>query len=290
MNLWELQFFQALPLEVKTRKSVLRIQNWYEHFNGDVYVHFTGSKDSTVLLDLVRSEFPDVPAVYVDTGMDFPETRQYVETIPNVTWLKPRMDFRDVIARHGYPVVSKTQSRALRRKQKNAALSCAECHISKRWNHLTLAPFLISPKCCAIMRDEPLARYGKETGRVPYTSMLASESALFTRQWLKCGCNKFDGRNPRSTPIAFWTADDVWTYIGEHDLPHSGAYGLGCQQAGCIFCTYGVHLEAEPNRFQQMQNTHPELWLEAMRDCDEGGLGLRPVLECLGVPYKNSEE
>lgn len=101
MELWQLKQFQALPLEIKMAKSKLRIREWYEHFGGQVYVSFSGGKDSTALLHLVHSEYPNVPAVFSDTGLEFPEVRDFVKTIPNVTWVKPDMTFRNVIEKYG---------------------------------------------------------------------------------------------------------------------------------------------------------------------------------------------
>ncbi len=44
-----------------------------------VVVPWSGGKDSTIALHLARMVFRDVIAVYVDTGVDFPQTREYVE-------------------------------------------------------------------------------------------------------------------------------------------------------------------------------------------------------------------
>ena len=86
----ELQYLKALPLELKVAKSMQRIREWYYHFSGDVYISFSGGKDSTVLLDLVRSEFPDDPAVFINTGLEYPEIVDFVKTIDNVVWLKTK--------------------------------------------------------------------------------------------------------------------------------------------------------------------------------------------------------
>ena len=70
---------QSLPLHLKIELSKNRIKQFYEHFDGKVYVSFSGGKDSTVLLHLVRSLYPEVPAVFVDTGLEYPEVRQFVK-------------------------------------------------------------------------------------------------------------------------------------------------------------------------------------------------------------------
>ena len=75
-----------------------------------VYVSFSGGKDSTVLLDIARRLYPDIKAVFIDTGLEYPEIRQFVKQFDNVDWLKPRITFRQVIERYGYPFISKEVS------------------------------------------------------------------------------------------------------------------------------------------------------------------------------------
>ena len=105
---------QSLPLPVKVLLTKARIRQWYNEFCGNVYVSFSGGKDSTVLLDLVRSIYPDVTAVYVDTGLEYREVRDFVKTVDNVVWLKPKMNFKEVIMKYGYPLISKEQSQYIR--------------------------------------------------------------------------------------------------------------------------------------------------------------------------------
>ena len=58
MEHWQLKQRQGLPLEAKIIKSQQKIREFYDHYYGDVYVSFSGGKDSTVLLNLVRSIDP----------------------------------------------------------------------------------------------------------------------------------------------------------------------------------------------------------------------------------------
>ena len=115
----ELQQLQALPLDIKVAKTKLRIKEWVDTFGLDgVYVSFSGGKDSTVLLTIARELYPDIKAVFVDTGLEYPEIRDFVKTWDNVEWLKPKMTFKQVINKYGYPFISKEVSERVNSAQK----------------------------------------------------------------------------------------------------------------------------------------------------------------------------
>ena len=111
----ELRLLQALPLELKVARTKQRIREWVDYWGKEhVCVSFSGGKDSTVLLHIVREMYGDeIPAVFVNTGLEFPEIQRHVRTFPNVTILTPEMNFRDVITKYGYPVVSKEVSKCI---------------------------------------------------------------------------------------------------------------------------------------------------------------------------------
>lgn len=299
MELWQLTQMQHLPLEAKILKTQLRIREWYEHWDGMVFVSFSGGKDSTALLHLVRSMYPDVPAVFSDTGLEFPEIREFVKTIPNVTWVRPEMSFRQVIEKHGYPVVGKEQAEWIYRiRQGNPEVMEQKLYgvrrdgkksrfrLSDQWQYLLGAPFKIGSGCCSEMKKKPLKKYAHDTGRVPIIGTMAAESKLRTQQWLRTGCNAFESKRPVSTPMSFWLEDDVWAYLRQNDVPYCKIYDMGYSRTGCIFCMFGAHLDDTPNRFQRLQQTHPKLWRYCVKDWDAGGLGMRQVLEYIGIPYE----
>lgn len=112
-EIWELRQMQALPLESKVTMTKHRIRTWVDEFGIDgVYVSFSGGKDSTVLVDIVRNmcEYQGIPLVFIDTGLEYPEIREFVRGYDNVEWLKPKMNFRQVIEKYGYPFISKEVS------------------------------------------------------------------------------------------------------------------------------------------------------------------------------------
>lgn len=108
-----LEELRALPLERKIQISQTRIIEWYNHYHGNVVVSFSGGKDSTVLLHLVRSIFPDVKAVFSNTGLEYPEIQKHVMSIDNVDIVRPAMRFDEVISTYGYPLIGKEVAEAI---------------------------------------------------------------------------------------------------------------------------------------------------------------------------------
>ena len=102
-----LKELQSLSLSRKIGITSARIIEWYNHYEGQVYISFSGGKDSTVLLDIARKLFPDIEAVFVNTGLEYPEIQRFVKSFDNVTILRPEMSFIDVITKYGYPMISK---------------------------------------------------------------------------------------------------------------------------------------------------------------------------------------
>ncbi len=296
---------QGLPLDEKIKITQARIIEWYKGNNGQVYVSFSGGKDSTVLLDLVRRLFDDVPAVYIDTGLEYPELRAFVKTIPNVTWIKPKLTFRQVLEKYGYPIVSKEQSAFISeyRRSKSEKLKKTRLEgnryglgkISEKWKFLIDSPFAIDDRCCDVMKKNPAKSFEKQSSKKPMIATMACESIQRKSNWLMYGCNAFNAKRPTSRPISFWTEQDVLEYIYRFNIPYAPVYGdiikdddgtyrtTKCERTGCVFCAYGCHLEKEPNRFQRLKETHPKLWDYCMRPWDKGGLGMREVLEYINV-------
>lgn len=278
--------------------SLSRIREWYEHWNGQVYVSFSGGKDSTVLLHLVRSIYPDVTAVFVDTGLEYPEIRQFVKTVKNVIWLRPKMPFNQVISQYGYPVISKENAKKIHEMQvepteknkRTRELRLGKVPsrngkyyvgvLPKKWCFLINAPFKVNDVCCDIMKKRPFKQYEKKTGQMPILGTRVSEGRYRKNAYIRNGCNAFNLKRPVSTPIAFWTDSDVWNYLKQFKVPYSNIYDKGYERTGCMFCGFGVQYEKEPNRFQRMAKTHPTQYKYCMEK-----LGLAKVLDYIGVAH-----
>ena len=224
----DLKALQSLPLETKIQMTKQRIRVWYESwvrfeiedlktgkiryqtfdvrqwyepplgenevvnsaYPGWVYVSFSGGKDSTVLKHIVDSMYDDVPAVFVNTGLEYPEIQRFVKDVKagewdcfntNVEIVRPEMRFDEVLKTHGYPVISKEVSETISQARKNAKTGKYTYRLKKlngeltdkdgnssqynipQWKFLLDAPYDISNKCCDLAH---------ETDR-PYSSELA---------------------------------------------------------------------------------------------------------------------
>ena len=288
----DLQQMQAMPLHIKITMTERRIFDWYNHWNGDVYLSFSGGKDSTVLKHIIDNMGLNIPSVFINTGLEYPEIRAFAMSQDGVTALQPKMRFDEVIKQYGYPVISKEVSKnvyyARRGGEENVHYKKLQgTHTYKgkispfntaKYQFLYDAPFKIAPHCCAVMKKSPAHQYEHQTGRKPITAMMAEESRQRETSWIRTGCNSFDSERPMSKPMSFWTEQDVLRYIKEKEVPYcSAVYGdivestdqisfyqddvplktTGMARTGCMFCMFGCHLEKEPNRFQKMKKTHP---------------------------------
>ena len=294
---------QELPLDAKVVFTKKKVREWYEHWHGDVYVSFSGGKDSTVLVDIVKGMYPDVPAVFCDTGLEYPEVRELALRKAGVV-LKPKMTFKQVLEQYGYPIPSKEQAQFIRelRTTKSERLRHLRMHgrgdgsnfghVSKKWMKLVHAPFPVSEQCCSVMKKQPFMKYAKETGRKGMNATMTTESQLREKKYLQHGCNVFDGKDPKSTPMAIWLEDDVLRYIASNGVEYAGCYGEIVEgldgrltttredRTGCMFCMFGIQYDGEPNRFQRMERDYPKQY-----DYCINKLGIGGVLDYVGIPY-----
>ena len=272
----ELAYLQSMSLDSKIEFTKCRIRGWYESWlkyeiyntntgeyryvigregelpklrkdetcdpfdaeRGQVYVSFSGGKDSTVLLHIARQLYFDIEAVFVDTGLEYPEIRQFVKTFDNVTILRPQMRFDETIRLYGYPLLSKGISHKIQSAKagKHWALKYINGVATKsdgaksfftveKYKPLLNADFNVSNKCCDVMKKTPLKSYSRATGKKPITAQTVIESEQRLARWLQKGCNAFDSEHPISNPMSFWTEQDVLQYIKRYNISICSVYG-----------------------------------------------------------------
>lgn len=235
----DLQQMQSLPLSAKILMTKRRIREWYDYWDGQVYIAFSGGKDSTVLLHIARELYPDIEAVFVNTGLEYPEIQSFVKTFNNVTILRPKMRFDDVIKTYGYPMISKETSENIYYARKNPLSRTASKfdenseYVKKygaryclsKWKPILDSDIPISHMCCNVMKKKPAKEFEKRTGKKPILATMASESNLREKTWMMYGCNAFNSKRATSRPLSFWTEQDVLQYIKENNIPIASVYG-----------------------------------------------------------------
>lgn len=298
---WEFSQRKYLPYEVKIALSARRIEDWNDYHGGNVYISFSGGLDSTVLVHMVETVLgKQVPKVYVDTGLEFPQVREFVHSF-DVEVVYPECSFRDVILDRGYPLVSKEVAAKIRKlrhgnlsdRYRNYLMNGDERgklgKLPERWKFLIEAPFDISEECCLVMKERPMERYARRTGKVPFIGITQDESMMRQRQYNRTGCNVYNAKQPKSQPLGFWTKQDVLRYAVENRLRYCSVYGdivrdkgtyrtTGEQRTGCMYCAMGCHLEKTPNRYHRLHERDAKTYRYIMNPVSAGGLGFDYVL------------
>lgn len=305
MDLSELKERWAWSLEKKIDHSLYTIESYLSRTKGNAYVAFSGGKDSTVLLDLVRIVDKTIPAVFVNTGNEYPDIIHFVRHLRddkgyNIVELRPSMTPREVWAKYGFPLISKAQAEYIERWRKNPEYGAIQQvraekkgwsfgKVSDRWKFLITAPYDTSNRCCDILKKKPAASYCKRTGRHPILGTMASESDLRRSEYIRRGnCNTF-GEKPRdgfrSTPLAIWLDTDIWDYIKLRNLDICKVYLKGCKRTGCVGCGFGCYNKND-ERFRILMKLYPKYYDMIMNYRNNGHTYREALREVLGVTDK----
>lgn len=312
---------QALPLDLKIMLTQDRIRGWYKAYGGDIYVSRSGGKDSDVLGDIVKKMYPDVPQVFIDTGLEWVSVHNHGIEIAD-TVLRPQMNFKQVIQTYGYPVISKEVAQKVEEARRKPDGECArrlgDCEHNRKYPQFSMeryawlleAPFKISHRCCDINKKRPAKEYEKQTGRKPLVATMADESRLRKTRWYRQGCNAFEAKRPVSAPLSFWTEQDILRYIVRYGLEIAAIYGdvvseygeyqitgcdldvslmtTGAKRTGCTWCMFGISQDCE--RFIRLKQNEPKRYefvmnggefVDGMWTPNSKGLGYRFVIDWL---------
>lgn len=215
---------------VKDAVNTIRgIANQKEFRDSNVYVSFSGGKDSLVALDLARSAVKKpVKVFFANTGIEFPETIDFV-----------------------------------RRFCKKNSLELAEVEAKEAfWENL---PSFGPPAkdfrwCCKVCKLAPINKVMEgctQEGRKCITIDGKRKYESFSRARIAPKEeNPFIPGQVSVFPIRNWRAIEVWLYIYYKKLEYNPLYDLGFERVGCWLCP--AELSAEYYRFREL---HPELYV-----------------------------
>jgi len=220
---WQLQQRQGLPLDVKIKLTLRRIEEFYKAFDGKIYVSYSGGKDSEVLLHLAKQFNPNIKAVFVDTGTEL-HTRKHAISKADVV-LKPKIPMLKIWSKYGIPFPSKQQanfiykvkhtnsdylrSRLLTGIMKDGSKTMFK--VSEKWKPLIESDIEVSDRCCHFLKREPINRYNKQTGEKGMIGTMATDGMERKKKYLQQGCINFE--KGEATPLGFWTEQDILQYI-----------------------------------------------------------------------------
>lgn len=263
----------------KLTDAMHRIEDLWNETEGNCYVSFSGGKDSTVLLALIKMcqelyTIGDIPAVFSNTGIELGVTVDFVRWVkenyyPNVQIIRPLKSFDEVIKEFGKPLKSKMKDKDLAqyhyrsRTEKLLLLLLvgqtgkgklyAKHRIGDKDIHMLHDDFPVkmSNSCCDWMKKKPFEHYAKETGMKGVMLGLraseggARESAMATR--VRFGgkpCTWMKGKIIQKAPIIDWTDEDVEKFITEYHVPLSDAYTVHhFDRTGCMACPYSKNID-----------------------------------------------
>lgn len=265
-----------MSLDNKVTEACHRIEELYHETDGHCYVSFSGGKDSTVLLALIKLceevwTIPEnsIPAVFSNTGVEMGVTVDFVKWVkenyyPNVVEIRPEKSFDWVLKNEGKPVKSKIKSKDLHQwhhgKRSEALLlllllgkfSTGKYSVKHKlgdrdlWMLHDNFPIKPSYKCCDYMKKLPFEKYAKDNGMRGVAQGVrvgeggARDSAAKTR--LRNGgklCTWMKHGIIQKAPIIDWTEEDVDEFIAKYNVPLSDAYTkYGFNRTGCMGCPY----------------------------------------------------
>lgn len=203
----------------------------------DMFVSFSGGKDSTVTADLVTRALsnPQIMHIFGDTTLEFPFTYEYVkrfkEAHPKTPLISARnkdKDFEELCKLIGPP------SRVM------------------RWCCTIFKTGTIQKRIKSLYRDknQVLTFYGIRRSESPSRSKYEreSDSPKITKQRIV-------------SPVIDWMDFDIWLYILTTGIDFNDAYRLGYARVGCWCCPNNsgwseflskIHMHEQAEHFRKM--------------------------------------
>ena len=224
--------------EFIVREAVDYIKNSTKDYTAkDMFVSFSGGKDSTVTSDIVMRALsePKILHIFGDTTLEFPETMRYVDRFKKE---HPQT-----------PVLSS------RNKDKDFEELCK----------LVGPPSRVMRWCCTIFKTGVIQRkiktlFRKKNKIITFYGIRRSESASRSKYERETEGSKIT-KQITISPIIDWMDFDVWLYMLTTKIDFNYAYRLGYARVGCWCCPNNsgwseflskIHMPQQSERFRQM--------------------------------------
>ena len=254
-----------------------RVKDFYDALDGNVYLSFSGGKDSQVLAEIIK-EMPEpyksIELVFFNTHNENPSVfeivRQYGATIVDSP-MRPRQ----VIEEYGYPLFNKDVANVIDDIQRNVPYTNDPLakrreqidKIKEKYRDFIKSPLRISDKCCDVLKKRPSSQLSRQTGKKPIIGTLATESRNRMITYLNNGCNTFSKGNTKSTPMSIWKKSEILDFIVSRNIRIAECYGaeivngecrlVGVKQTGCMFCGFGKGMGFA---YKILKSRHPEYY------------------------------
>lgn len=278
MTIEELRERQSWSLSQKIDHSLGVIEQFYSRLNGNVYISFSGGKDSTVLYWLSRRIYPDIKAVFCNTGNEYPEIVKFVRDMKidgayNIDIIYPSKRPKEIFSEFGFPLISKETSALLYHYRYKPHTGKAKraldedtskyTRVANKYRYLIDEPYDCSNLCCMYLKEKPLHEYALNNGLSPILGTMACESPLREFGYITAGsCNTFNNRDKRkqkSRPLSIWLEEDIKACITKYEIPICPIYDKGLDRTGCSFCGFGIQFKQD-NRLQFLYDNHRKLY------------------------------
>jgi phosphoadenosine phosphosulfate reductase len=173
--------------------------------------------EGTIVMHLATQISPDIPILFLETGYQFAETLAFKEQLAE----RLGLSVVDLVGR--YTVQRQLETFGPRLFERDPERCC---DLNK-----------VQPMFHALRElDAWITAFRRDSSPTRATAPFVQQYELEPGRWIV-----------KVNPMAAWSAQEVWRYLKEHDLPHNPLYDLGYSSIGCAPCTR-ARLADEPER------------------------------------------